>query len=198
MHADLLTSLLAAGLTAVCAGPQMLRALRATAGLSAAAGLQAFVLGSVWAAYGLSTGAWVLLVSEGLFAAGGLTIVLRLLPRRQVAAWTVGSYITIGLAFVTVGPGWCLVAAALSSVSVRLVQIRTILRAGSASGVSTLTWWLLATSNFAWAATGALRSDPFFAWAAAAGGLCSLAVIVSCTVVARRETSQPYVSGDRG
>lgn len=93
------------------------------------------------------------------------------------------SYVTIGLAFVTVGPGWCLVAAALASVAVRLAQIMSILRAGSASGVSTLTWWLLAASDFAWAATGALRSDPFFTWSAAAGAACSLAVIVSCTVV---------------
>lgn len=197
MDAAVLTSLLAAALTALCTVPQVNRALRTTRGLSSAAWLQAFVLGSIWAAYGLATGSWVLLVSEGLFALGSLAIVLRILPGWQVIAWTLGCTVLVGTAFTTVGPGPCLLAAAFASVAIRLVQMDAVVRGGSAAGVSLPTWLLLASSNFAWAATGVLHSDAFFAWSAAVGGAFSLAVVVVCLAVARADGQRQRAAAGR-
>jgi hypothetical protein len=78
-------------------------------------------------------------------------------------------------------------AAAFASVAVRFAQMRAAVTAGSAAGVSVTTWLLLASSNFAWAATGVLRSDAFFAWSAAVDGVCSLAVIAPCIAVQRKD-----------
>jgi uncharacterized protein with PQ loop repeat len=102
--AAVVMSLVAAALTALCTGPQLYRALRTTGGLSPTAWLQAFLLGSIWAAYGVTTGAWVLLASEGLCALGSLAIVLRLLAPSRVAAWSIGCAVLVGIAYTAVGP----------------------------------------------------------------------------------------------
>jgi hypothetical protein len=136
--------------------------------------------------YGLATGEWVLVASEGAFALGSLTIVSRLLSGRRTAGWVAGCALLMGSAYAVLGPGPCLVAATAASVTARVAQIRAAIRSGTAAGVSVLTWLLLASANFAWAATGVLRSDVFFAWSAAAGGVSSLAVIGTCTAVSRR------------
>ncbi len=136
--------------------------------------------------YGLATGAWVLVAGEGAFALGSLTIVSRLLSVRRAAAWAAGCASAVCCAYALLGPGPCLVAATAASVSARLAQIRAAIRSGTAAGVSVPTWLLLASSNVAWATVGVLRSDAFFAWSAAAGGVASLAVAGTCTAVSRR------------
>jgi hypothetical protein len=136
--------------------------------------------------YGLATGEWALVASEGAFALGSLTVVSRLLPARRTAGWAAGCALLVGCAYAVLGPSPCLVAATAASVTARVAQIRAAVRSGTAAGVSVLTWLLLAAANFAWAATGVLRSDAFFAGSAAAGGVCSLAVIGTCTAVSRR------------
>jgi len=140
--------------------------------------------------YGLATREWVLVASEGAFALGSLTIVSRLIPARRTAEWAAGCALLVGSAYTVLGPGLCLAATA-ASVTARVAQIRAALRSGTAAGVSVLTWLLLASANFAWAAAGVLRSDAFFAWSAAAGGVSSLAVIGTCAVVSRRTARRP-------
>jgi hypothetical protein len=124
--------------------------------------------------------------SEGAFALGSLIVVSRLVSARSTAEWAAGCALLVGSAYAVLGPGPCLVAATAASVTVRVAQIRAAIRSGTAAGVSVLTWLLLASANFAWAATGVLRSDAFFAWSAAAGGVSSLAVVGTCTAVSRR------------
>ena len=136
--------------------------------------------------YGLATGEWVLVAGEGAFALGSLTVVSRLLPARSTAGWAAGCAVRVGGAYAALGPGLCLVVAAAASVTARVAQIRTAVRSGTAAGVSRLTWLLLAGANVAWATTGVLRADPFFAWSAAAGAVSSLAVVATCAVVSRR------------
>jgi hypothetical protein len=136
--------------------------------------------------YGLATGAWALVASEGAFALGSLTIVSRLLPARRTTGCVAGCALLVGGAYAVLGPGPCLVVAAAASVTARVAQIRSVVRSGTAAGVSVPTWLLLASSNVAWATTGALRSDPFFAWSAVAGAASSLAVVGTCLAVSRR------------
>lgn len=186
MSAAVLFSLLAAALTAACSGPQFYRALRSTRGLSVSAWVQSFALGLTWATYGLVTRQWVLLASEGAFALGSLAITSRLLRTRQTAGCAVGCVVVVVLAFAGIGPGPFLLAASLASVTVRLAQIREVIKLRTAEGVSILTWLVLAASNFAWTAAGLCRSDTFFAWSAAVGGLSSLAVVATCAVMKRQ------------
>lgn len=190
MSADVMFSLTAAALAAVCSIPQCHRALRQTAGLSVSAWLQSFALGLIWATYGLATQQWVLLVSEGAFACGSLAIVSRLLPGRRTAMWAVACALLVAGAFAVFGAGPCLLAASLASVMTRVSQIRDVIRSRTAAGVSIPTWLVLAAANFAWAAAGLCRSDTFFAWSAAIGGLASLAVVATCVAVARRPGSR--------
>lgn len=136
--------------------------------------------------YGLVTGAWALVASEGAFALGSLTVVSRLLAARRTAAWTAACAVLVWGAFAALGPGPCLVGATAASVTARLAQIRAVLRAGTASGVAVPTWLLLAASNAAWAVTGALRGDGLFTCSAAAGGVASLSVVAACAVVSLR------------
>ena len=138
--------------------------------------------------FGLATGEWALVASEGAFALGSLTVVSRLLPARRTAGWAAGCAVLVGSAYAVLGTGPCLVAAAAASVTARVAQIRAAVRSGTAAGVSVPTWLLLAAANVAWAATGVLRSDAFFAWSAAAGAVSSLAVVATCTAISRRAT----------
>ncbi|TLH67495.1 hypothetical protein C1S82_28390 [Mycolicibacterium cosmeticum] len=189
MSTAVMFSLIAAALTAVCSVPQFHRALRQTAGLSLSAWLQSFALGLIWAGYGLATQQWVLLISEGAFACGSLAVVSRLLAWRRTAMCTVVCTLLVAGAFAVFGPGPCLVAASLASVITRVAQIWGVLRSRTAAGVSILTWLVLATANFAWAAAGLCSSDNFFVWSAAIGGLASLAVIATCVGVGREPSS---------
>jgi hypothetical protein len=138
--------------------------------------------------YGLVTGEWALVASEGAFALGSLTVVSRLLTGRRTAAWTVTCAVLVWSAVAVLGPGLCLVAAAAASITARLAQIRAVLRAGTATGVAVPTWLLLAASNAAWAVTGALRGNGFFSWSAAAGAAASPAVVAACAAVSHHRS----------
>lgn len=180
MSAATSLALLAAALTAGCTLPQLYRAgFRASEGVSALAWLQGLFLGVIWATYGATTGQPVLLLSEGAFALGSAAIVWRLLSAARAAASLVGCSALVGALFWWLGPGPCLILASIASFTARLAQIATSVRARSVAGVSVPTWSLLAVSNVAWAANGAVRADAVFAWSAAAGALASLLVVVT-------------------
>ncbi|MBO1756904.1 hypothetical protein [Allobranchiibius sp. CTAmp26] len=180
MSTAVLFSLVASALTAACSVPQLYLALRSTLGVSVSAWAQSFALGFTWASYGLATRQWVLLASEGAFALGSLAIASRLLSLRRTAGCTAGCVVVVIGAFAVFGPGPCVLAASLGSVTVRVAQIRGVVRSGTAGGVSISTWLVLAASNFAWTAAGVANSDTFFAWSAAFGGVSSLAVVATC------------------
>lgn len=136
--------------------------------------------------YGLVTGAWALVASEGAFALGSLIIVARALPARRAAAEAARCAALVAGAYAVLTPGTVLLAATAASLTARAAQIRACLRSGTAAGVSALAWLLLAAANTAWAAAGLLRADAVFAWSSAAGALASLAVVATCSHNAAR------------
>jgi hypothetical protein len=136
--------------------------------------------------YGLATGQWALVAGEYAFALGGLTVVARLLPARTAAARLLAvAALVVGVCAV-LGPGAGLVLGAAGSCTIRVAQIRAVLRSGNAAGVSVPTWLLLAAASAAWTAVGVLRADAVLVATTAVGGLASLAVVVTCAAVSRR------------
>ncbi|WP_139142724.1 hypothetical protein [Humibacillus sp. DSM 29435] len=145
--------------------------------------LQGLFLGAIWAGYGVATGQWVLLLSEGAFALGSAAIVWRLLAPPRALVSLLGCISLVAVLFWLVGPGPCLILASIASLTARFAQIVTTVRTHSAAGVSIATWSVIAASNAAWAANGVQRADTIFTWSAAAGALASLLVIVTCLVI---------------
>lgn len=139
-------------------------------------------------AYGLVTGAWVLVAGEGAFALGSLTVVVRVLPGRRAVGSVAGCAVLVVGTYAVLGSGPGLLVATAGSLAVRVTQIRACVRSRTAAGVSVPTWLLLAAANGAWAASGVLRSDPVFAWSGAAGGAASLAVAATGVVVSQAGT----------
>jgi uncharacterized protein with PQ loop repeat len=183
MSAATTLALLAAALTAACTLPQLHRAFRDTQGVSVSAWLQGLFLGTIWATYGAATGQRVLLLSEGAFALGSAAIAWRLLPPPRATASLLGCIGLVGTLYWLLGPGACLILASIASLTARLAQIATSVRARSAAGISVATWLLLAASNALWAANGLVRNDIVFAWSAATGALASLIVAVTCLTI---------------
>ena len=187
MEAASVTAATAAVLTSISCAPQFQRAWRDTAGLSAAAWIQNFVLGSLWAFYGLSTGVGALALSEGAFAFGSFLIVGQVVGWTRACVMALLGVAAVALAFVVIGPGPCLVGATGVSLFARVAQIRAMVTSRRASGVSGGAWLLLVASGAAWAATGVLRDDWVLFWSAVGIGVASLAVVAVATIVRRSE-----------
>ncbi|OFE15552.1 hypothetical protein BA895_22570 [Humibacillus sp. DSM 29435] len=183
MSAATAFALVAAALTTAGTLPQLHRAFRVVEGVSVSAWLQGLFLGAIWAGYGVATGQWVLLLSEGAFALGSAAIVWRLLAPPRALVSLLGCISLVAVLFWLVGPGPCLILASIASLTARFAQIVTTVRTHSAAGVSIATWSVIAASNAAWAANGVQRADTIFTWSAAAGALASLLVIVTCLVI---------------
>lgn len=178
--------MLAAGLTFVCSGPQLWRSLADVRGVSAAAWVQSWALGAMWAAYGTSSGVWALAFSEGAFAAGSALIVGRLMRPGRAVIVLLSSAALVAAGYLLLPAGVCLVAATVASLIARGSQVRALVVARSAAGVSTATWLLLAAANASWALVGLLRPDAFLAGSAAAICLSSLLVVAAARCLDRR------------
>jgi MtN3 and saliva related transmembrane protein len=169
--------------TAVAWVPQAVKTLRTsdTRGLSVESWALGGATGLLFMLYGLRSGVWGLLLSEGAFALGAFLILLVAVGWKKMLIWLLLSLV-ISVALITSVPAVGIgVLGLLGALGMRVLQIRRTWVTASTAGMSSWSWVLLVVSLAAWGLYGYLSNH----WPLLATSVSTLLASVILLIVAR-------------